>query len=72
MEYQLWMTRDNEAYSLATFNVAEDGSAVLKMQSLPQPSTINEFKVTIEPLGEQTEPTGMLYLTGENTLGPKH
>jgi len=72
MEYQLWMTRDNESYSLATFNVAEDGSAVLKMQSLPEPSTINEFKVTIEPSGGQPAPTGMLYLTGANTVGTMH
>ncbi len=72
MEYQLWMMRGDEAYSLTTFNVAEDGSAVLKMQSLPEPSTINEFKVTIEPRGGQTTPTGMLYLTGVNTVGTMH
>ena len=50
----------------------EDGSALLKMDPLPDPATIAQFSVTVEPSGGRPEPTGMLYLTGSNPLGPSH
>jgi anti-sigma-K factor RskA len=69
MEYQLWMMRDGKPASVGVFAVLEDGSAVLRMDELPDPSSIAQFSVTIEPRGGRLEPTGMLYLTGANPLG---
>ena len=68
MQYQLWLVRDGKPTSVGVFTVAEDGGAVIKMQSLPDPTSIASFQVTIEPEGGQPEPTGMLYLTGQNAL----
>jgi len=70
MEYQLWFLRDGKPASVGVFSVSEDGSAVLKLPGLPDPKTIVEFQVTIEPLGGRTAPTGMQYLQGRNTLRP--
>ena len=69
MEYQLWMLRDGKPTSVGVFAVLEDGSAILKMEALPDPKSIEEFAVTIEPHGGQPQPTGMMYLTGPNPLG---
>lgn len=54
--------------SAGTFTVTNDGSAMLSLEALPDSSQIAAFEVTIEPVGGQTEPTGMMYLTGPNTL----
>lgn len=68
MEYQLWVMHEGKPTSAGTFSVAPDGSAMLSLQSLPELSRIAAFEVTIEPVGGQPEPTGMMYLTGPNTL----
>ena len=68
MEYQLWMLRDGKPTSVGLFTVLADGTAILKMDALPNPTSIEEFVVTIEPSGGQEQPTGMLYLTGPNPL----
>lgn len=72
MDYQLWFMHEGRPTSMGIFSVAEDGSALLKMERPPNPETIAAFQVTIEPDGGVTEPTGMLYLTSNNTLAPKH
>lgn len=64
MEYQLWVLREGKPTSVGTFTVAEDGSAMLSMKSIPSPTEIASFNVTIEPVGGMPEPTGMMYLTG--------
>lgn len=69
MEYRLWVVRDGEPTSVGAFTVLEDGSAVLRMEPLPDPASIEEFTVTIEPDGDGAKPTGMMYLTGPNPLG---
>ena len=71
-QYQLWTLRDGVPVGVGLFTVAEDGSAVLRMAPGPDPTSINEFKVTIEPMGGRQTPQGMLYLTGANTLVPMH
>lgn len=68
MEYQLWVMHEGKPTSAGTFTVANDGSAMLSLEALPDFSQIAAFEVTIEPVGGQTEPTGMMYLTGPNTL----
>jgi anti-sigma-K factor RskA len=72
-DYQLWVMREGELESIGVFAVANDGNAVLNLGSLPDPSSITEFQVTIEPAGGLPRPSGMLYLVGENTLNaPMH
>lgn len=68
MEYQLWVMHEGKPTSAGTFTVAKDGSALLSMKALPDLAQIASFEVTIEPAGGRTEPTGMMYLTGPNTL----
>ena len=64
MQYQIWVMWDGVPTSAGIFTVDEDGSAVLKLTGLPDPSKIASFDVTIEPVGGLTFPTGMMYLTG--------
>lgn len=68
MEYQLWVMREGKPTSAGVFTVNPDGSAMLALNELYDPSTIAAFQVTIEPEGGQTSPTGMMYLTGPNTI----
>ncbi|MBD3257801.1 hypothetical protein GF377_05155 [candidate division GN15 bacterium] len=68
MEYQLWVMREGKPTSAGTFTVANDGSAVLSLESVPDMSEIASFDVTIEPKGGQREPTGMMYLTTPSTM----
>jgi anti-sigma-K factor RskA len=69
MEYQLWMMVDGTPTSVGVFTVLADGTAILKMDAIPDPTSIEEFAVTVEPSGGQAQPTGMMYLTGPNPLG---
>ena len=64
MEYQLWVMREGKPTSVGLFTVAENGRGILKLHGLPDPSSIASYVVTIEPEGGQSEPTGMMYLTG--------
>ena len=68
MEYQLWVMHEGKPTSAGTFTVTNDGSAMPSLEALPDFSQIAAFQVTIEPVGGQAEPTGMMYLTGNNTL----
>ncbi len=67
-EYQLWVEIDGQPISVGVFNIEENGEALVKMQSIPKPTSIASFKVTIEPTGGLSQPSGMLYLTGANSL----
>ena len=66
MEYQLWVMREGKPTSAGLFTVSNDGSAMLALEDLSDPNAINEFLVTIEPIGGEISPTGMMYLTGPN------
>lgn len=68
MEYQLWVMREGKPTSAGVFTVNEDGSAMLALDDLSDPSGIASFLVTIEPKGGQPAPTGMMYLTGPNVF----
>ena len=68
MEYQLWVMHEGKPTSAGVFTVNNDGSAMLALEELSDPSKIAEFLVTIEPLGGQASPTGMMYLTGPNVF----
>lgn len=62
--YQLWGLREGKPTAMGAVTVAEDGSAVLKLDSSVDPAMAMAFEVTIESAGSQV-PTGMLYLTGQ-------
>jgi anti-sigma-K factor RskA len=66
MEYQLWVMREGKPTSAGTFTVNKDGSAMLALEEISDPSKIASFLVTIEPEGGKKVPTGMMYLTGPN------
>jgi anti-sigma-K factor RskA len=68
MTYQLWMMRDGVPTSAGTFTVAEDGSAKLMLDPMPDMGAFASFDVTIEPAGGMPEPTGMMYLTGQGVI----
>lgn len=68
MAYQLWVMREGKPTSAGMFTVNEDGSAMLALEELSDPSGIASFLVTIEPEEGQTAPTGMMYLTGPNVF----
>ena len=61
MEYQLWMLKEGKPTSIGVFTVADDGSAILRMETPTEPDA---FAVTIEPAGGLPAPSGMMYLTG--------
>ncbi len=69
-EYQLWIELDGQPVSIGLFKVGEDGQALLKLQSISDPMSIQSFQVTIEPKGGLTKPSGMQYLTGMNAMPP--
>ncbi len=64
MEYQLWVMREGKPTSAGVFTVTENGSAMLRMDELADPTGIASFQVTIESEGGEISPTGMMYLTG--------
>jgi len=72
MQYQLWVMREGKPTSAGLFTVAPDGSAMLALEELDDPTNIASFLVTIEPEGGQASPTGMMYLTGPNPTGQKN
>lgn len=68
MEYQLWVMREGKPTSAGVFTVNPDGSAMIALNELDDPSKIASFLVTIEPEGGGTSPTGMMYLTGPDAV----
>ena len=67
-EYQLWIELDGQPVSVGVFKVGQDGQALLKLQSISDPMSIQSFQVTIEPKGGLAKPSGMQYLTGMNAM----
>lgn len=64
MEYQLWAMKDGKPMSLGVFTVKPDGSAMFRMDDMPEKFDVASFQVTIEPEGGDRQPTGMMYLQG--------
>ncbi len=71
-EYQLWIEHDGKPVSVGVFKVGQDGQALLKLQSISDPMSIQSFQVTIEPKGGLEKPSGMQYLTGMNAMPAMH
>ncbi len=68
-EYQLWGLRDGQPpISLGMFTVNPDGTAMLKMETIPAGEQIVGFSVTIEPMGGMPQPTGMMYVKGMDPM----
>lgn len=67
-EYQLWFDMDGKPMSAGMFTVDDNGDAMIKIKTMPDPFSIKSFQVTIEPMGGMPEPTGMMYLDGDNTI----
>ncbi len=68
-EYQLWGLRDGKPpISLGMFTVDKNGTAMLKMESIPASEEIVGFSVTIEPRGGMPQPTGMMYVKGMDPM----
>ena len=65
--YQLWIMRDGKPTSAGLFSVSSDGNAMLALHELRESDSLASFMVTIEPVGGQNVPTGMMYLTGPST-----
>lgn len=63
--YQLWVIADNSPKSAGIFKVDQEGNNVMELKSLPEPSKIQKFAVTLEPEGGLPQPTGEMYLAGD-------
>jgi hypothetical protein len=46
-QYQLWLTMDGTKQSVGVFTVNEQGEAMMKLESLPNPTLIDSISVTI-------------------------
>lgn len=64
--YQLWVIADSTPKSAGIFKVNEKGDNFMKLESLPGPTTLKAFAVTLEPDGGVPQPTGEMYLLGES------
>jgi anti-sigma-K factor RskA len=64
--YQLWVIADSTPRSAGIFKVGESGENFMNLESLPDPSKIKTFAVTLEPDGGVPLPTGEMYLLGES------
>lgn len=62
--YQLWAVIKINPTSIGTFNVDDSGTAVLKIEYIPNPQRVNRFIVTKELGSGSPEPTGDVYLLG--------
>mgnify|MGYP001175512649 CR=1 FL=1 len=65
LQYQLWLIEDGERDSGGVFSVAEDGSAVLRVDTARPITAYDAFGVTVEPAGGSPGPTGDRVLAGE-------
>lgn len=68
MVYQVWIIQEGKPTSAGMITVAEDGTAMLTLDKVPDMSNIAAINVTIEPDPGMPEPTGMMYLTSPNVL----
>jgi hypothetical protein len=64
--YQLWAIHKTPV-SLGTFHMDAGQTAHLLVRRVPQFETARKFAVTLEPRGGRPQPTGPIYLVGENS-----
>ncbi len=62
--YQLWFIADGTPVSAGTFDVEDDGSAMLLVEATAAVDEIQLWAVTIEPAGGVPQPTGAMVLKG--------
>ncbi len=62
--YQLWAIVDKPV-SAGTFGTDAGNKSLLAIKSLPDPSRITKFAVSLEPEGGRPQPTGEIYLVGQ-------
>lgn len=62
--YQLWLIVDGTPRSGGVFDVGEGGRAMLIVEGVAPPETIDAWAVTIEPAGGVPLPTGEMVLLG--------
>ncbi len=62
--YQLWFIAEGVPVSAGTFDVEEDGSAMLLVEATAPVDAIQLWAVTIEPAGGVPQPTGEMVLKG--------
>ncbi len=68
-DYQLWLIKDNTPMPAGVFTVNEtDEASFFKIEEMPEANreSANAFAVTLEPEGGVPEPTGPMYLSGNN------
>jgi Anti-sigma-K factor rskA len=64
--YQLWAI-DKKPISLGTFHMDAGQTAHLLVKRLPEFDKARKFAVTLEPAGGRPQPSGPIYLVGENS-----
>lgn len=62
--YQLWAILDKPV-SAGTFALDQGQKTRGMVRSLPSPTKITKFAVSVEPLGGRPQPTGAIYLMGQ-------
>ncbi|MBI5411256.1 MAG: anti-sigma factor [Nitrospirae bacterium] len=62
--YQLWAILD-KPISAGTFGTDAGHKSLLTIKTLPDPSRITKFAVSLEPAGGRPQPTGAIYLIGQ-------
>ena len=64
--YQFWIAKKDGTVSeaMGTFKVNEDGTYMLFVGCMPEPSKVEGIFITMEPDGGMPEPTGTKYLSG--------
>lgn len=62
--YQLWAILD-KPISAGTFGTNAGHKSLLTIKTLPDPSRITKFAVSLEPEGGRPQPTGEIYLAGQ-------
>jgi anti-sigma-K factor RskA len=65
-QYLLWLMKEKKSLRAGEFNVNKEKSNVFAVMTLPvgEKKEIEEFAVTLEPLGGSTQPTGAILLRG--------
>lgn len=67
--YELWLIADGKPMPAGTFNVGDDGMAVLELPEIPEGTRPDAFGVTIERAGGATTPTLPIILQGAYPKG---
>ncbi|MDX1642909.1 MAG: anti-sigma factor [Thermoanaerobaculia bacterium] len=60
--YQLWYIAAGEPVSAGTFEVDSEGQAMIVVEEIVPPETIDAWAVTVEPQGGVPQPTGPMVL----------